>query len=75
METTDGNIALGKTAFMSSVYGSLSASLAVDGNVATHFHTKDKDKESSWWAVDFGAARTRVTRVRVVNINDVHWGK
>ena len=38
----------------------------VDGDVSTFFHTNDKDKES-WYAVDFGSERRRVTRVRIVN--------
>ena len=72
MDTTDGNIALRKTAFMSSRYNEDRhiAAWGVDGNVDTYFHTEDKKKES-WWAVDFGETRTRVTRVRIVNANSI----
>ena len=72
---TELNIALGKPAFMSppSTY-SRDASNGNDGNEETFFQTGLGT--SSWWSIDLGHEKTRVTRVRVTNIYDIqHRGK
>ena len=72
---TELNIALGKPAFMSppSTY-SRDASNGNDGNEETFFQTGLGT--SSWWSIDLGHEKTRVTRVCVTNIYDIqHRGK
>ena len=69
------NIAREKTAYMSSLYTSTNvASRGNDGAYGTIFRTQRGNL--AWWAVDFGQARARVTRVRVTNIlNELYRGK
>ena len=60
------NIALGRPAYMSSVYADITKpQLGNDGNYNTLFHTDNNDM--AWWAIDFGEATTRVTSVHVTN--------
>ena len=50
------------------------ASLGVDGDINTFFHTRKGDV--AWWAVDLGAEKAHVTRVRIVNrIITAGWGQ
>ena len=66
--TAEVNIALGRPAFMSSVFDvNRAASRGNDGNNSTNFHTKSAPRPH-WWAVDFGLERSRVARVRVTNV-------
>ena len=71
------NIALGKTAYQSSVTADGSASLAVDGNTnpdyfnagsCTHTHTE----LNPWWMVDL---QDTVTITRVEITNRMTWGE
>ena len=68
---TDVNIALGRPAYMSSIYANtFIAHRGNDGNFNTFFHTAKNNM--AWWAIDFGQATTRVTSVRVTNIKGYH---
>ena len=49
------------------------AARGVDGDFNNYFHTGYGDR--AWWAVDLGAERARVTRVKIVNRKTVAWGK
>ena len=72
--TTEVYIALGKPAFMSSLYGTIDiASRGNDGDKATHFHTNQGN--NAWWAVYFGEARTSVTGVRITNLDEPIYSK
>ena len=71
--TTAVNIALGKPAFMSSLWGTEVASFGNDGNKSTYFSTNQGN--NAWWAVDFGEARTSVTAVRITNRDDFNYSK
>ncbi|XXF75360.1 FG-GAP-like repeat-containing protein [Myxococcaceae bacterium GXIMD 01537] len=66
-------LARGRTATQSSTYGSLSASLAVDGNtngaLGAGSTTHTQADAFAWWQVDLGAART-LSRVDVWNRTD-----
>ena len=68
--TAELNIALGRPAFMSSVYKGKEASLVNDGIMCTNFHTNCAPLPH-WWAIDFGLERSRFARVRVTNAGDV----
>ena len=70
--TTQLNIALGKPAFMiSPFWDNRNASFGNDGDVSTIFQTGVGS--ASWWAIDFGQERARVTRVRVTNRLDIRY--
>ena len=49
---SDFNIAVGKTAWQSSTYSVLYASLANDGDYATYCSGNDPVGGANWWAVD-----------------------
>ena len=50
------------------------ASHGVDGDINTFFHTRKEDV--AWWAVDLGAEKAHVTRVRIVNRHTTaDWGQ
>ena len=65
-EITDRNTAQEKHVDVKLVSNDHGSSEGVAGDVSTFFHTSDQGKES-WFAVDLGAERRRVTRVRIVN--------
>ena len=69
-EVTFHNLALGKHAWQSSEYNSVErAEIAVDGNRATHMHTKYET--NPWWMVDL-ARELPVSKVVIVNRGEGH---
>jgi len=63
----DTNIAQGKLAFMSSLYGTrVVATKGNDGKDNTHFRTARGDQ--AWWAVDLGQGDDLISRVKITNI-------
>ncbi|GLC75096.1 hypothetical protein PLESTF_001593500 [Pleodorina starrii] len=63
------NVALGKTAYASSVYlNQFPASFAVDGIMTTYTHTNDEDS-AKWLSIDLGSVM-KVTRIVLWNRQD-----
>ena len=59
------NVAIGHTAYQMNIYGSMLASLAVDGNNQTSSCTWTGNNQP-WWAVDIGS-QAHVATVVVTN--------
>jgi len=69
----DYNVAQGKSAVQSSIYGDGVASRAVDGNTSGNWYagsvTHTKADSNAWWQVNFGSAY-QVNKVRIWNRTD-----
>ena len=71
---TEVNIALGKPAYMSSLFANIyKAHHGNNGNYNTFFHTDENNM--AWWAIDFAQATNNVTSVRVTNRKGKYSGK